>query len=138
MPQATVGALITRMRGHRREVLLTLRNIDPFKGNWCLPGGHIDPNERAADAICREVKEEAGVDFSGRFMGWFEEIFPERAIHNIVLVFEGGAAGEKDALASPAEVAEMRWFSLAEAAALPLAFTHNEIVRRYMSDQGND
>ena len=93
MPQATVGALITRHRDQCSEVLLTRRNIEPFKGHWCLPGGHIDPNERAADAIRREVKEETGIDFSGRFMGWFEEIFPERKIHNIVLAFEGGAAG---------------------------------------------
>ena len=30
-------------------------------GLWSLPGGHIEPGEHAADAACREVIEETGV-----------------------------------------------------------------------------
>jgi len=32
------------------------------RGVWSLPGGHIEPGERARDAAQREVSEETGVD----------------------------------------------------------------------------
>ena len=42
MPETTVAAIITSTQEDTTRVLLTRRNIAPFKGQWCLPGGHID------------------------------------------------------------------------------------------------
>ena len=44
------------------KVLFTVRNVDPDKGKWDLPGGFIDPNETAEEAACREIKEELGIE----------------------------------------------------------------------------
>ena len=44
------------------KVLFTVRNVDPDKGKWDLPGGFIDPGENAEEAACREIKEELGID----------------------------------------------------------------------------
>uniref|UniRef100_UPI00404A1165 NUDIX hydrolase n=1 Tax=Flavobacterium sp. TaxID=239 RepID=UPI00404A1165 len=44
------------------KILFTVRNLDPDKGKWDLPGGFIDPNENAEEAACREIKEELGLD----------------------------------------------------------------------------
>ena len=128
MPIATVAAIITNKDG---EILLTRRNIEPFKGQWCLPGGHIDENEKALDAVIREAKEETGLDFEAEFFVYADEIIPEYDWHAVVLVFAGKGRGEL--AAQEREVTEIDWFSLDEASSLPLAFVHNQILDEYKS-----
>jgi 8-oxo-dGTP diphosphatase len=43
------------------DVLLVARGSGAFKGLWSLPGGHIEPGERAREAALRETLEETGV-----------------------------------------------------------------------------
>ncbi|MFE2326111.1 NUDIX domain-containing protein [Streptomyces sp. NPDC059385] len=54
----TADVVATTPDGH---VLLIERGWDPFKGQWALPGGHVDPGETARAAAARELAEEAGV-----------------------------------------------------------------------------
>ncbi|MBX3001838.1 MAG: NUDIX hydrolase [Caldilineaceae bacterium] len=128
MSKTTVAAILTA-QDDESNILLALRNHEPFKGQWCLPGGHIDLYEPAQEAIVREVKEEVGLDFDGRFFGYFDEIIPDRYIHAVVIVFVGSTVGAP--VLNAAEVAEVRWYTLDEARALPLAFRHNEILDAY-------
>ncbi len=44
------------------RVLMIVRGKEPGKGLLSLPGGFIDPDERAEDAAVRECREEAGVE----------------------------------------------------------------------------
>lgn len=57
-PTPAVG--IVCIRGE--EVLLIRRGTPPKQGEWSIPGGRIEPGERAKDAALRELKEETGVD----------------------------------------------------------------------------
>jgi 8-oxo-dGTP diphosphatase len=125
MPETTAAAILTRP-GHPDQVLLTRRNVPPFRGRWCIPGGHIDPYEPAREAAQREAREETGLTFDAHFLGYFDEIIPEKEIHAVVLAFYGEGRGEP--ILAEAEVQEMRWFSLDEARALPLAFDHKTIL----------
>ena len=129
MPKATVAALVTTGKENEVEVLLTCRKIEPFKGQWCLPGGHIEQFEPAREAIIREVKEETGLAFTARFFGYFDEIIPERNIHAVVIVFEGLGTGDFDIQEN--EVTDIGWFSIDQVRSVSLAFTHNEILDRY-------
>ncbi len=43
------------------QVLLIRRGRPPRLGEWSLPGGRIEPGERAVDAALRELLEETGV-----------------------------------------------------------------------------
>ena len=126
MPIATVAAIIQNDAG---EILLTCRNVEPFKGQWCLPGGHIDEFENTREAAVREAKEETGLDFEAEFAGFTDEIIPELKWHAVVIVFAGKGKGEL--AAQEREVADLAWFSLEEARLLPLAFVHNQILDDY-------
>jgi NADH pyrophosphatase NudC (nudix superfamily) len=43
------------------KILFVERNVEPDKGKLDLPGGFIDPNETAEEAVCREISEELGL-----------------------------------------------------------------------------
>jgi len=128
MPIATVAAIIRNEEG---KILLTRRNIGPFKGQWCLPGGHIDEFENTREAAVREAKEATGLDYDAEFLFCADEIIPEFKWHAVVMVFAGKGTGEL--AAQEGEVADITWFSLEEARSLSLAFVHNKILDEYAS-----
>ena len=130
MPIATVAAIIRNEEG---EILLTRRNVEPFKGQWCLPGGHIDENEEALEAVIREAKEETGLDFEAEFFSYADEIIPKYDWHAVVIVFTGRGIGEL--AAQVGEVADIEWFSLDEALSMSLAFEHIKILDEYASQK---
>ena len=129
MPIATVAAIIKNDEG---KILLTRRNVEPFKGQWCLPGGHIDSDEKALDAVVREAKEETGLEFEPEYITYLDEIVPVHDWHAVVLIFAGKGTGE--IITQESEVTDIGWFSLEEARSLPLAFVHNQILDEYATE----
>lgn len=127
MPQATVAAIIVKQAEGQELVLLTRRNVEPFKNSWCLPGGHIDQDEPASEAVIREVKEEVGIEFNPTFFRYFDEILPEKKIHAVVLAFIG-REWTGDIIFNPDEVLQADWFPLSQALLFPLAFNHKLIL----------
>jgi len=62
--QIGVGGVVVNSKD---EVLMVKERVSPmphFQGSWKLPGGLADPAEDFADAVCREVSEETGVEGS--------------------------------------------------------------------------
>jgi 8-oxo-dGTP pyrophosphatase MutT (NUDIX family) len=63
VPNATspthAGGVVHRRPSSKDEYLLVEATRQP--GDWVLPKGHIDVNERAAETAVREVREEAGI-----------------------------------------------------------------------------
>ena len=56
---AATAAIITNSKG---EILLATRAFEPVKGKLDLPGGFVDMNETAEEALIRELKEELNID----------------------------------------------------------------------------
>ena len=54
------GGVVYRHRDGQTEVLLV--GARPQPDDWVFPKGHIEPDETAAEAARREVREEAGVE----------------------------------------------------------------------------
>jgi len=68
------------------EVLLIRRGTPPRMGEWSLPGGRIEPGERAVDAALRELVEETGVE--ARILGLIDVvdgILPEAGRHYVLI-----------------------------------------------------
>jgi len=59
-PVVGVGAVIVR----DGRALIVKRAHEPRKGEWSLPGGHLDLGESLEDAVRREVREETGLEIT--------------------------------------------------------------------------
>jgi 8-oxo-dGTP diphosphatase len=65
-------------------LVLIKRNVQPFVGDWCLPGGFIEDGEHPADSAVREVLEETGLEVEiDRIVG---ATAPGRGI-NVIMLF---------------------------------------------------
>ena len=133
MPSTTAGAILIN---EDNKVLLTRRNITPFKDYWCLPGGHIDEFETAEQAAIREVKEETGLDFDPQFLCYMDEIFRELKVHKVVIMFYGHAKGTVET--DPVEVSGAGWYSFKEALSLDLAFEHRKVLELYLEKKKSE
>ncbi len=100
----------------KQKVLLTRRADN---GQWCLPGGHMDAGESAAEACAREVWEETGLHVRvGRLIGVYSN--PHRLIeyadgnryHSVVLNFEAEPIDGKLSISD--ETTDCGYFSRAE------------------------
>ncbi|HYC98624.1 NUDIX hydrolase [Brevundimonas sp.] len=68
------------------EVLLIRRGRPPRQGEWSLPGGRIEPGERAVDAALRELREETGVE--AEIIGLVDVVdglFPDAGRHYVLI-----------------------------------------------------
>ncbi len=64
--------------------LLQLRDDDEkivYPGQWGLFGGHLEPGERPADAVTRELNEEIGWNPPGPLRHWFSHDGGDRIAH---------------------------------------------------------
>ena len=107
-----------------------------IRGRWFLPGGGVDHGEHPADALRREIEEEAGLTVVlGPLLDVLSDvrILPDETnLHTVRIIYRVASwsgtlraeqAGTTDAIG---------WFSKSELAELPLARYVVEVVDRYL------
>ena len=106
---AAVGVIIE----YAGRLLFTVRLHAPGKGKLGLPGGFIDDGETAEAGLCREVREELGLELPPQELRYLAS-FPNRyrfkgvTYHTLDLFFTW-APGREPAAQARDEVAALRW-----------------------------
>ena len=88
VPRLTVDLVIKSADG----ILLSLRDIEPWKGFWHLPGGTVAKGEKITEAAERIAKGETGLDIKIiKELGYLEylvEVREEGNLHSVSIVLE--------------------------------------------------
>ena len=129
------------------NILLVKRGQAPGKGSWALPGGFVNANETAKEAMVRELREETGLkvpapvikslanrskifDNPNRNIGiprvsnaFYVEIFPDKNSKGMPKLPK--VKGADDA-------AEAKWFPLAEVRHMSLFDDHNDVIDAFV------
>jgi len=119
-PTVAVGGIAFDDQG---RVLLVQRGRPPGVGLWTVPGGKVEPGERLAEAVAREIREETGltvvvgapVEIIERFGDGRDGDPP---YHFVIIDYAVTVTG--GALAAADDVADARWFEWDELNGLPV------------------
>jgi 8-oxo-dGTP diphosphatase len=96
------------VRGH--EVLLIQRARDPDKGSWATPGGYIEWDESAEEAVARELQEETGLILSHADLITVRSE-PDRHPKQVINLVYGVTVEDGDIRAGD-DAADVAWFDL--------------------------
>jgi 8-oxo-dGTP diphosphatase len=128
-PALTVDCVIFGLdESSKLKILLIQRALEPFKGDWALPGGFVDMEEDLEAAALRELREETGVTDV-----FIEQLFtfgqpgrdPRGRVVSVAYYALVNLAEHPVKASSDADHVE--WFELDD---LPqLAFDHRQIVQ---------
>lgn len=125
--QLTVDIVIFTIEQGALKVLLVKRGIEPFAGQYAIPGGFVLENESLDQAAMRELREETGVAEV-----YLEQLYsfgdPKRDPRGrvITVAYYALISAEHSQLRAGADAAAAAWFAVD---AVPdLAFDHPKIL----------
>lgn len=133
-PEAVTGALIYNNRG---EILL-IKN-PKFLDYWTIPGGHIELDETAEEALKREIMEETNLKLKNiEFISFAERINPKfffKKKHFIFLSYLAELAGGEIKLSN--EMTEYIWVAPENTADLKINDTVRPLIEYYLNKKNN-
>jgi len=126
-PVPVIACLVSNTKD---ELLLIKRAIEPYKGEWCIPGGFMEFDETLSEAGSRELKEETGLEGkAGRLIGAHAQ--PSWMYGAVLVVgIEFLVESEKTIAGDDAEEAE--FMPLDALPEIPIE-SHRKLIEEYLS-----
>ncbi len=120
-PLLAVDAIIVLQEG----IVLIRRDRPPYEGCYALPGGFVEPGESVEEAVCREAREETGLELELLgLVGVYSRPDRDPRGHVVSLCYLARGRGE---LRSGSDARSAEVFGIDE---LPsLAFDHDQMMR---------
>jgi 8-oxo-dGTP diphosphatase len=127
-PAVTVDCIVFRNNKQKTEILLVERKSPPFQGEWALPGGFMEIDERLVDAAARELAEETGLKkIELKQFYTFDEPGRDPRHRTISTVFIGELTDANQKPKASSDAKSVKWYSIRD---LPeLAFDHGDIIK---------
>ncbi len=128
----TVDAVVFTERSGEPLVALVERGSEPYRGRWALPGGFVEADEDLAQAACRELSEETGLDVppaSLRQLGAYGAPGRDPRMRTVSIVFWGRIPDPGDPVGG-SDAASSSWLPVEEVLAegFAVAFDHHQIL----------
>lgn len=128
-PAVTVDACLFTILDEQLKILLIRRALEPFKGDWALPGGFIRMDENLEAAVQRELEEETGASgFYFEQLETFGQVDRDPRERVISVAYFALAPADHVVLKADTDASDAAWHPVDE---LPdLAFDHASIINR--------
>ncbi len=120
-PRAAVATdcVIFGYDGQQLQVLLIERGVEPFKGEWALPGGFLKMDESVEECAFRELREETSLEpVSLEQFGVFSAV--DRDPRGRVITIAFYALVKKEHVQGGDDAASAQWFGIDRLPALAL------------------
>ena len=126
-PALTVDCVVFGLDEDDLKVLLIQRDLEPFEGEWALPGGFVPPGEAVDETARRELREETGLRNV-----YLEQLYtfgdPERdpREHVVTVAYFALVNLEDNRPKAATDARNAAWFALDDVPSL--AFDHDRIL----------
>lgn len=125
----TSDIVILSRIGGRLHVLLARRALEPEKGKWTVPGGHVDKGETFDEAAPRELEEETGIsDVELHRIDVFDRPDRDPRYRTITVAYACMIDNDDFKLSATREATGFKWFPVDN---LPeMGFDHADILKK--------
>ncbi len=125
-PALTVDCVVFGLDEGELKILLIQRKLDPFKGQWALPGGFVEMDETLDEAARRELEEETGVkDLFLEQLYTFSGVDRDPRERVVSVAYYALVNLDEHPTTAASDAEQVGWFSAFDLPAL--AFDHAEV-----------
>lgn len=127
-PALTTDCVIFGLDNKDLKILLIQRGLDPFAGEWALPGGFASVGESLEETARRELAEETGLaDIFLEQLYTFSEPDRDPREHVVTVAYYGLINLSDHKIQASTDARNAAWFELDDIP--PLAFDHDKILQ---------